>query len=101
MQNTDITYVTSKRGLFNINFKELWKYRDLIVLFVKRDLKSAYKQTVLGPIWIIINPLLSTSIFTIVFGLPEPRVLDLSRQRAAFRQGIFSEARRSYRRYRL
>ena len=69
MQNTDITYVTSKRGLFNINFKELWKYRDLIVLFVKRDLKSAYKQTVLGPIWIIINPLLSTSIFTIVFGL--------------------------------
>lgn len=69
MQNNDIIYVTAKRGLFHLNFKELWRYRDLIRLFVKRDLKSSYKQTVLGPIWIVINPLLSTSVFTVIFGL--------------------------------
>lgn len=69
MQNNEITAVNSKRRLFSINFKEIWKYRDLIVLFVKRDLKSSYKQTILGPLWIIINPLLSTTVFTVIFGV--------------------------------
>ena len=64
-----ITTVTSKRGLFSVNLKEIWEYRDLAILFVKRDLKSAYKQTVLGPIWIVINPLLSTLVFTVIFGV--------------------------------
>lgn len=69
MQNSDITVVSAKRGLFNLNLKELWKYRDLVILFVKRDLKNVYKQTVLGPIWIVINPFLSTFVFTVIFGI--------------------------------
>lgn len=51
-----------------INVKEIWKYRDLILLFVKRDFISKYKQTVLGPLWAIIQPLMTTVVFSIVFG---------------------------------
>ncbi len=69
MQNSDVTVVSAKRGLFNLNLKALWKYRDLVLLFVKRDLKNVYKQTVLGPLWIIINPFLSTFVFTVIFGI--------------------------------
>ena len=69
MQNSDITVVSAKRGLFNLNLKELWKYRDLVILFVKRDIKNVYKQTVLGPLWIVINPFLSTFVFTVIFGI--------------------------------
>lgn len=68
-QNDKITYVTAKRGLLSVNLAELWEYRDLALLFVRRDLKSSYKQTVLGPIWILINPLLSTTVFTVIFGV--------------------------------
>lgn len=69
MQNSDVTIVSAKRGLFNLNIKELWKYRGLVMLFVKRDLKNVYKQTVLGPLWIVINPFLSTFVFTVIFGM--------------------------------
>lgn len=69
LKNDDITIIESKSGIFSFNFKELWKYRDLIKLFVRRDLKNTYKQTVLGPLWIAINPLLSTSVFTVIFGI--------------------------------
>lgn len=69
MQNQNVTVISSKRRLFNLNLKELWKYRDLVILFVKRDLKNSYKQTVLGPLWIIINPFLSTLVFTVIFGM--------------------------------
>lgn len=69
MRNDEITVIGSKRGLFGINLKELWRYRDLVMLFVKRDLKNFYKQTVLGPLWIIIKPFLSTFVFTIIFGI--------------------------------
>ena len=62
------TVLKSKTSLININVKELWKYRDLILLFVKRTFVSQYKQTVLGPAWAIIQPLFTTVIFTIVFG---------------------------------
>ena len=67
--NNDITYVSSKNKLFSVNLKEIWKYRDLIILFVKRDITTAYKQTILGPVWIVINPLLSTVVFTVIFGV--------------------------------
>ena len=67
--NNDITYVSSKHKLFNVNLKEIWQYRDLILLFVKRDLPTSYKQTILGPLWILINPLLSTTVFTVIFGI--------------------------------
>lgn len=69
MQNSEVTVVSAKRGLFNLNLRALWKYRDLVFLFVKRDLKNVYKQTVLGPLWIIINPFLSTFVFTVIFGI--------------------------------
>ena len=52
----------------SVNVKEIWKYRDLILLFVKRDFISRYKQTVLGPLWAIIQPLMTTVVFSIVFG---------------------------------
>ena len=51
-----------------VNFKEIWKYRDLILLFVKRDFISKYKQTVLGPMWALIQPLMTTVVFSVVFG---------------------------------
>ena len=69
MQNDTITLVTSKRKWFSVDLKELWRYRDLAILFVKRDLKNSYKQTVLGPLWILINPFLSTTVFTVIFGV--------------------------------
>lgn len=62
------TTIKPKTGWFDINLKELIQYKDLIVMFVKRDFKTLYKQTILGPLWIIINPLLTTIMFTIVFG---------------------------------
>lgn len=62
------TIITSKRGWFDINLRELIRYRDLIFMFVKRNFVANYKQTVLGPSWAIIQPLLTTVVFTIVFG---------------------------------
>ena len=62
------TIIKPKTGWFDINLKELIQYKDLIVMFVKRDFKTMYKQTILGPLWIIINPLMTTLMFTIVFG---------------------------------
>ena len=62
------TVIKPKTGWFDINLKELIQYRDLISMFVKRDFKTLYKQTILGPLWIIINPLLTTVMFTVVFG---------------------------------
>ena len=59
--------LTSKIGWFDIRLKELWNYRDLVALFVKRDFVAVYKQTILGPIWFVIQPLLTTLIFTVVF----------------------------------
>ena len=69
MSNDNITYIEANNKLFSVNFRELFRYRDLIWLFVKRDLVNSYKQTVLGPIWILINPLLSTTVFTVIFGI--------------------------------
>ncbi len=62
------TVITSKRRLFDLHIKETLSYRDLIFLFVKRDFTAKYKQTILGPLWAIIQPLLTTVVFTIVFG---------------------------------
>lgn len=60
--------IKPKTGWFDINLRELWKYRDLIKLFIKRNYTSIYKQTILGPLWFIINPLLTVIILTVVFG---------------------------------
>jgi lipopolysaccharide transport system permease protein len=55
-------------SLFDINFGDLWRYRDLLLMFVKRDFVSFYKQTVLGPLWFFIQPIFTTIVFTFVFG---------------------------------
>lgn len=57
-----------KRSLLDINLRELWQYRDLVVMFVKRDFVSKFKQTILGPLWFLIQPLLTTIMFTVIFG---------------------------------
>jgi len=62
------TRIRPKTGWFDINLKELWQYKDLIWMLVKRDFTLIYKQTILGPAWVIIQPLLTTLIFTVVFG---------------------------------
>lgn len=62
------TRIKPKTGWFDINLKEIWQYRDLIWMLVKRDFTLIYKQTILGPAWVIIQPLLTTLIFTVVFG---------------------------------
>jgi lipopolysaccharide transport system permease protein len=62
------TVITPHRGWLDWRLKQLWRYRDLISLFVWRDFVSAYKQTILGPLWHIIQPLLTTITFTIIFG---------------------------------
>ena len=67
MEHFDIV-IKPKTGWFDIDYKEVWKYRDLITLFVKRNFISRYKQTILGPAWAIIQPFLTTCVFTIVFG---------------------------------
>lgn len=60
--------VTPERKWYELNLKEVIRYKDLIYLFVKRNITSQYKQTVLGPLWYIINPLLSSFISTVIFG---------------------------------
>lgn len=66
-QNWD-KIIRPRTGWFDIHPGELWKYRDLIGLFVWRDFVSIYKQTILGPLWYIIQPLLTTVVFTVIFG---------------------------------
>ena len=62
------TIITSEHRLFDLHLKETLQYRDLIFLFVKRDFLSLYKQTILGPLWAIIQPLMTTIAFTVIFG---------------------------------
>lgn len=62
------TYITSEHKLLDLHLRETFQYRDLILLFVKRNFIASYKQTVLGPAWAIIQPLLTTFVFTIIFG---------------------------------
>ena len=73
--------IKPKTGLFDIDFKELIRYKDLWRMFVKRDIVTQYKQTILGPLWFFVNPALTTIIYMVVFskiakiptdGLPEP-----------------------------
>ncbi|MHC4870703.1 MAG: ABC transporter permease [Planctomycetota bacterium] len=67
-ENNWLEVVTSERSLFDINIKQIWQYRDLLYMFIKRDFVAVYKQTVLGPIWFFIKPLFTTIVFTIIFG---------------------------------
>jgi len=60
--------IRPKRGFLDLRLRELWRARDLIMLFVWRDFVSLYKQTILGPLWYLIQPLLTTIVFTVIFG---------------------------------
>lgn len=62
------TIIRPKDKLFSVDFKELWNYRDLCGLFVKRNITTQYKQTILGPLWFVIQPLLTVLMYMVVFG---------------------------------
>lgn len=68
MTDSQHTHIEPKNGWFDIDLKELWRYRDLILMFTKRSFIVVYKQTILGPAWIILQPLMTTLIYTLVFG---------------------------------
>jgi len=59
--------ISANQKLIQFNFKEVWRYKDLLFLFVKRDVITVYKQTVLGPLWYLIQPLFTSVIFTLIF----------------------------------
>jgi lipopolysaccharide transport system permease protein len=62
------TVIKPKNKLFEVDFKEIWRYRDLYSMFVKRDIITQYKQTILGPAWFFIQPALTTVMYMVVFG---------------------------------
>ncbi len=71
MTNAPTSYyseITPKKTWSGLNFREVWKFRDLLFLFVRRDFVSVYKQTILGPIWFFIQPILTTVTFVFIFG---------------------------------
>ena len=59
--------IRPRTGLFDLHLEDVWRYRDLLWMFVRRDFVAVYKQTILGPLWFIIQPLLTTLIFTVIF----------------------------------
>ena len=70
-QETDIRWdmvIKPQAHLLDLNFQELWHYRDLLSMFVKRDVVTVYKQTILGPIWFVIQPILTVLVFMLIFG---------------------------------
>ena len=67
MENWDI-HISSKTASLKININEIWRYKDLIFMFVKRDIITIYKQTILGPIWFVIQPIMTMLIYIFVFG---------------------------------
>ena len=68
MKENWTTVLKPKKKWFEFNFAEIWAYRDLTGLFVRRDFVSVYKQTILGPIWFFIQPIFTTIVFTVIFG---------------------------------
>jgi lipopolysaccharide transport system permease protein len=64
---TEWLFEITPKNNFSLNLKEVWQYRDLLMLFVKRDVVTVYKQTVLGPLWYLIQPLFTSITFTIIF----------------------------------
>lgn len=66
-ENWDLV-ISAERNHFDLRLRELWRYRDLVMLFVRRDFVSIYKQTILGPLWYLIQPILTTITFTVIFG---------------------------------
>jgi lipopolysaccharide transport system permease protein len=65
--NTWTEEIKSENSLWSVNYKEIWHYRDLLLMLVKRNFTNFYKQTILGPIWFFIQPILTTFIYVILF----------------------------------
>ena len=89
--------IKSKNNLFSINFNELWHYRDLLFMFVKKDFITFYKQTILGPLWFLVQPILTMITFVVLFGQVAKLSTDGLPQVAFYLAGItiwnyFSEA---------
>jgi lipopolysaccharide transport system permease protein len=89
--------IKSKDSLFSIDLKEVWQYRDLLLMLVKKDYVTFYKQTILGPIWFFVQPVLTTVIYVLLFGQIAKLSTDGSPQIAFYLAGItiwnyFSEA---------
>ena len=63
-----LTVISPRQRWFDLRLRELWQYRDLVLLFVRRDFVSVYAQTILGPLWFLLQPLLMTIVFTVIFG---------------------------------
>lgn len=59
--------IKPQSALFDLKLREVWRYRDLVKMFVKRDIVTLYKQTILGPLWYLIQPVLTTIVFTVIF----------------------------------
>lgn len=89
--------IKSEDSLFSINFKELWHYRDLLLMLVKKEYVTFYKQTILGPIWFFVQPILTTLMYVLLFGQIAKLSTDGIPQMAFYLAGItiwnyFSEA---------
>ena len=89
--------IKSQDSLFSVNLKEVWHYRDLLLMLVKKDYVTFYKQTVLGPIWFFIQPILTTMMYVLLFGQIAKLSTDGTPQMAFYLSGItiwnyFSEA---------
>ena len=67
-QNEEYTVIKPMSSLLQLNLKEIWRYRDLMMMYVKRNIVTVYKQTILGPLWLIVQPVLTTIMFMFVFG---------------------------------
>jgi lipopolysaccharide transport system permease protein len=80
--------IKSQSTLFSINFKEVWHYRDLLLMLVKRDYVTFYKQTILGPIWFFVQPILTTIIYIILFGQVAKLSTDGLPQMAFYLSGV-------------
>lgn len=65
---THITRITAKRPWNDLRLKEVLRYRDLIVLLTKRSFQVSFKQTILGPAWLVLNPLITSVVYSVVFG---------------------------------
>lgn len=80
--------IKSNDSLFSINFKEVWQYRDLLMMLVKKEYITFYKQTILGPIWFFVQPILTTLIYVLLFGQIAKLSTDGSPQIAFYLSGI-------------
>ena len=80
--------IKSKNSLFSINIKEIWHYRDLLLMLVKRDYVTFYKQTILGPIWFFIQPIMTMLIYIVLFGQIANIKTDGAPQAAFYLSGI-------------